>query len=75
MVDRRKFLKLGAASASASLVPVHIASAEDGAPMKRGGEAYSHLSGAKLKVIPASVGNAPAAALLLVTSMRAALSR
>ncbi|MEE8365019.1 MAG: molybdopterin-dependent oxidoreductase [Gammaproteobacteria bacterium] len=59
MVDRRKFLKLGAASVSASLLPVHIASADDGVPMKRGGEAYSHLSGAKLKAIPSICGQCP----------------
>ncbi len=59
MVDRRKFLEWGAASASASLLPVRFASADEGEPMKRGGEGYSHLSGTKLTAIPSICGQCP----------------
>jgi len=56
MVDRRNFLKLGVAAASAPLLPAGIASAD---PLKNGGEGYSQLSGNKLKAIPSICGQCP----------------
>jgi len=59
MVDRRNFLKLGVGAASASLLPVDLASAEEKEVLKHGGEDYSQFSGNKLKAVPSICGQCP----------------
>jgi len=59
MVDRRNFLKLGVAAASAPLLPLRKAWAKQSEELKLGGEAYSHLSGTKLQAIPSICGQCP----------------
>lgn len=65
MVDRRKFLKLGAAAAGAPLLGATTALAEDGTPLRLGGEGYSHLSGTQLEAIPSICGQCPSRCAIL----------
>ena len=59
MFDRRNFLKVGAAAALAPLLPVRAAYAKATELLKKGGEAYSHLSGVQLTAIPSICGQCP----------------
>jgi anaerobic selenocysteine-containing dehydrogenase len=65
MVDRRKFLRLGVAAASAPLLPTGMASAEEAVVLKKGGEGYSQLSGTKLQAIPSICGQCPSRCAIL----------
>ncbi len=65
MVDRRKFLKLGVAAASAPLLPAHTALAEDGEVLRQGGEGYSQFSGTQHKAIPSICGQCPSRCAIL----------
>jgi len=58
MINRRKFIKLGAAIA---IVPQLARSAQAKASeiLKKGGEAYSHFSGTKLSPVPSICGQCP----------------
>lgn len=59
MLDRRRFFKLGAAAATAPLLPVRAAYAKATEILKKGGEAYSHYSGARLTAVPSICGQCP----------------
>ena len=65
MVDRRNFLKLGAAAASVPLLPSRAAQAATSEELKTGGEGYSHYSGNKLKAIPSVCGQCPSRCAVL----------
>jgi len=58
MINRRKFIQLGAAVAT---VPLSVRSAYAKATevLKKGGEAYSHFSGTKLSPVPSICGQCP----------------
>ena len=65
MIDRRKFLRLGAAAAGAPLLPMSMAFAVEGEAMKQGGKGYSQLSGTKIKAIPSICGQCPSRCAIL----------
>ncbi len=67
MVDRRNFLKLGGAAASASLISglSGRAAKAKAAALKRGGEGYSQLSGNKLEAVPSICGQCPSRCAIL----------
>ncbi len=65
MVDRRNFLKLGAAAATMPLLPAGLAAAEEPQALKTGGEGYSHFSGNKLEAIPSICGQCPSHCAIL----------
>jgi anaerobic selenocysteine-containing dehydrogenase len=65
MVDRRTFLKLGAVTASASLLPVRAAYAKATEKLKKGGEGYSHLSGSMHTSVPSICGQCPSRCAIL----------
>ncbi|MBL6932782.1 MAG: molybdopterin-dependent oxidoreductase [Rhodospirillales bacterium] len=65
MVDRRNFLKLGMAAASAPFLNASPAAAEDEIPLKQGGEDYSHLSGNQHTAIPSICGQCPSKCAIL----------
>lgn len=52
MLNRRKFLKLGALGATGAEALRGTAARAESAPLKPGGEAYNHLSGAALEGVP-----------------------
>src|SRR3990172_526160 len=52
MLNRRKFLKLGGISALGAQTLHGPAARAESAPLKPGGEAYNHLSGAALEAVP-----------------------
>jgi len=58
MINRRKFIKLGAAVASVPL-SVRTAHAKASEILKKGGEAYSHFSGTKLTPVPSICDQCP----------------
>ena len=58
MINRRKFIKLGAAVATVPLL-VRTAHAKATEILKKGGEAYSHFSGTKLSPVPSICGQCP----------------
>ncbi len=66
MINRRKFLTLGGATAAS--LPLAYASpalARTENPLKDGGEGYSHLSGTRLEAIPAICGQCPSRCAVL----------
>ena len=58
MINRRKFIKLGAAVASVPL-SVRTAHAKASEILKKGGEAYSHFTGTKLSPVPSICDQCP----------------
>ena len=70
MVDRRKFLRLGASAAAAPLLGAGAAQAQATQEktteiLKQGGEGYSHFSGVQLKAVPSICGQCPASCAIL----------
>ena len=65
MVDRRNFLKLGAATAGSSLLPTHTALAEEEEILRQGGEGYSHFTGNALDAVPSICGQCPSRCAIL----------
>ncbi|MBC8269255.1 MAG: molybdopterin-dependent oxidoreductase [Rhodospirillaceae bacterium] len=65
MVDRRNFIKLGIATAGAQLLPIRKVMAEDGTPLKHGGEDYSQFSGNQHVAVPSICGQCPSRCAIL----------
>ena len=59
MVNRRRFLKLGAAATTAPLLPIYAAHGKTVEKLKHGGEAYSRYSGTQLTPVPSICGQCP----------------
>ncbi len=58
MINRRKFIQLGAAVATVPL-SLRTAHAKASEILKKGGEAYSHFTGTKLAPVPSICGQCP----------------